>query len=157
MAKEGNAIKMGYNRNKPGGNNRKGTNQYTCSLERMNLAREMRHVQKMHYSKIAAELGITTATAYRWCNEKNTSMYKARARFLYKRWNLCADNRANPIDVAARLAEIPVDNRTPSEVICGEPLQGRRAIDRQGQGLNHNGKAHITLPTVQSRSTMHFD
>ena len=33
-------------------------------------------------------------------------------------------------DIAARLAEIPPDTRTVTGILCGDPLPGRRAIDR---------------------------
>lgn len=132
---------------------RKGVNQYTCDLNKIKLANTLRE-SGMHYAVIAAQLGVGVATVYRWCNSQNSDMYNAQARrrVLYRCWNLYQESRPNPLDVAARLAEIPIDNRSPGEILCGEPLLGRRAIDRAG--LNHNGKAHITLPTVQVRSIM---
>lgn len=39
--------------------------------------------------------------------------------------------RPPPEDVAARLAEIPRDTRDLTAFICGDPLPGRRAIDRR--------------------------
>lgn len=44
---------------------------------------------------------------------------------------LVADERVPMADLAARLAEIPEDTRTPAARLMGEPMPGRSALDRR--------------------------
>jgi hypothetical protein len=48
--------------------------------------------------------------------------------------NHVTERRAQQDDVAARLAEIPEDNRSLSARLAGDPLPGRSALDRRQHG-----------------------
>jgi hypothetical protein len=48
--------------------------------------------------------------------------------------NGVTERRAQQNDVAARLAEIPIDTRTDIQRLMGEPMPGRSALDRRQHG-----------------------
>lgn len=83
------------------------------------------------YAQIAIELGVGIATAYCWCNPNNAREYRIARQCKYKKIRgPFRQSVVDPIDVAARLAEIPVDTRDLTAVVFGDPLPGRSALDK---------------------------
>lgn len=91
------------------------------------------------YTQIAEYFGVSQTTAYRRCHPELRENYNEARRKRHKmrsvRSNKYHEYRPCAADVLARLAEIPLDTRTPGEILMGEPLKGRRAIDRASNGF----------------------
>ena len=64
-------------------------------------------------------------------NRKQRAMFRGNG--LQKFIGHQDSNRVDPDCYAARLAEIPDDTRDLTGLIFGDPLPGRRAIDRRGE------------------------
>lgn len=88
----------------------------------------------MHYYEIGQKLGRAQNTVFRWLNPDRDADYREKSIKRYGRIMKGLDARekmrASPREVAARLAEIPPDTRDLTGRVFGDPLLGRRAIDR---------------------------
>lgn len=91
--------------------------------------------RELNLSNIEAARGVIDPAWYDWRN----SRVRDRRHGLIKTFRTKKDgapanmaNRCGPpaSDVAARLAEIPEDTRDLTAFLFGDPLPGRRAIDR---------------------------
>lgn len=91
------------------------------------------------WADVARHVGLRRFEPIRCRLDPDYAEYKrAKKRVVFAsdvrlRVAMYADNRSSRVDpdvVAARLAEIPEDTRTITARICGDPLPGRRAIDR---------------------------
>lgn len=86
------------------------------------------------FNEIGDALSVSSDTVHCWLDEKyahrRRSMVNANRRGEAHDINRI-DRRPSHSDVAERLAEIPPDTRDLTSRLCGDPLPGRRAIDRR--------------------------
>jgi hypothetical protein len=85
-----------------------------------------------------------------WAAKTQRRVDEARRRFgggarsLNPRNSELVKNKPSAIDVAARLAEIPVDTRELTGVLMGDPLPGRSALDRMTTAKgDHDGRSEF--------------
>lgn len=106
--------------------------------ENIAKARQLRDAG-MCMEHIARQLGIGSGyTIKRWLDPKTAEANRLMQRLTHKprpaptpNWLRTDRHRPTQADIQARLAEIPPDTRSITARIFGDPLPGRRALDRR--------------------------
>lgn len=102
----------------------------------MAVAKQMR-ARGWKYSQIALALGIHHNTAHVWgdqvfAEKRRQQAWASRTHGGRRRknCNVVMKNTVSAIDAARLMKAIPKDTRDLTASLCGDPVPGRRAIDR---------------------------